>query len=54
MTGGFTMFIKDGRLVYDCNFLDGVHYVLESPPLAKGATDLKFNFTQDPGVRRYW
>jgi arylsulfatase len=44
MTGGFTMFIKDGRLYYDYNFLDGVYYTLESPPLPKGMTELKFNF----------
>jgi arylsulfatase A-like enzyme len=44
MTGGYTMFIKDGRLYYDYNFLDGVHYILESPPLPKGKTKLKFNF----------
>ena len=44
MTGGFTMFIKDGRLFYDYNYLDGVHYTLESPPLPKGETELKFNF----------
>jgi arylsulfatase len=44
MTGGYTMFIKDNKLYYDYNFLDGVHYVLESPPLPSGPTDLKFNF----------
>jgi len=44
MTGGFTMFIKNGRLYYDYNFLDGVFYTLESPPLPKGKTELKFNF----------
>lgn len=45
MTGGFTMFIKDGRLYYDYNFLDGVHYILKSPPLPKGRrVDLMFNF----------
>jgi hypothetical protein len=44
MTGGYSMFIKDNRLYYDYNFLDGVHYVLESPPLPTGPTDLKFNF----------
>jgi arylsulfatase len=44
MTGGYTMFIKDNRLYYDYNFLDGVHYILKSPPLPKGKTDLKFNF----------
>ena len=46
MTGGYTMFIKDNRLYYDYNFLDGVHYILESPPLPKGKTDLKFRFTR--------
>jgi arylsulfatase len=51
MTGGYTMFIKDHRLYFDYNFLDGVHYVLRSSSLPKGRTDLKFNFikTQDFG-----
>jgi arylsulfatase len=44
MTGGYTMFIKDNRLYYDYNFLDGVHYILKSDTLPKGTTDLKFNF----------
>jgi arylsulfatase A-like enzyme len=44
MTGGFTMYIMDGRLVYDYNYLDGVHYKLTSPPLGVGETELKFNF----------
>ena len=44
MTGGFTMFIKEGHLFYDYNYLDGVHYILKSEPLPKGKTDLKFNF----------
>jgi arylsulfatase len=44
MTGGYTMYIKDGRLVYDYNYLDGVHYKLESEPLGLGETELKFNF----------
>jgi arylsulfatase A-like enzyme len=43
-TGGYTLFVKDGRLYYDYNFLDGVHYVLESPPLAKGRNEVKFAF----------
>jgi arylsulfatase len=46
MTGGFTMFIKDGRLYYDYNFLDGVYYTLKSPPLPRGRTELKFDFTR--------
>jgi arylsulfatase len=44
MTGGFTMFIKGGKLYYDYNFLDGVYYTMVSPPLPEGKTDLKFNF----------
>jgi len=51
MTGGYTMFIKDHRLYFDYNFLDGVHYVLKSSSLPKGKTELKFNFikTQEFG-----
>ena len=45
MTGGYTMFIKGGRLYFDYNYLDGVYYTLESPPLPKGKTKLKFDFT---------
>jgi arylsulfatase len=44
MTGGYTMYLMDGRLVFDYNYLDGVHYKLTSPPLATGPTELKFNF----------
>ncbi len=44
MTGGYTMYIKDGMLHFDYNYLDGVHYQLTSEALPKGKTDLKFNF----------
>jgi arylsulfatase A-like enzyme len=44
MTGGYTMFVKDNRAYYDYNYLDGVHYIMESTPLPKGMTDVKFNF----------
>jgi len=44
MTGGFTMFIKDNRLYFDYNFLDGVYYTLTSTRLPTGSTELKFNF----------
>jgi arylsulfatase len=50
MTGGYTMFIKDNRLYYDYNFLDGVHYILKSAPLPKGKTDIKFNFIKTKKV----
>jgi arylsulfatase len=43
-TGGYTLFLKGGRLYYDYNYLDGVHYVIESPPLAKGRNEVKFQF----------
>ena len=44
MTGGLTMFIKEGPLYYDYNFLDGVFYALVSLPLKEGRNELKFNF----------
>jgi arylsulfatase len=43
-TGGYTLFVKGGRLYYDYNYLDGVHYVIESPPLARGKNDVRFAF----------
>ncbi|PHR90746.1 MAG: arylsulfatase, partial [Blastopirellula sp.] len=46
MTGGFTLFIKDGKLFYDYNYLDGVYYTMSSETLPKGPTDLKFVFTK--------
>jgi arylsulfatase len=51
MTGGYAMFVKDGKLYYDYNYLNGVHYILESPQLATGTIDVKFNFikTQEYG-----
>ena len=38
------MFIQDQRLYYDYNYLDGVHYVMNSSPLPRGSTDLRFSF----------
>ena len=59
MTGGYTMYLKDGKLHYDYNFLDGLHYHLTSPPLPKGKTTLKYEFVLDksklnPGVFMPW
>jgi arylsulfatase len=59
MTGGYTMYIKGGRLHYDYNFLDGVHYHLTSKPLPKGKTTLAYEFELDksklkPGVFMPW
>ncbi len=44
MTGGYTMFIKDGKLMFDYNFLDGVYYSMESEALPRGETELKYVF----------
>jgi arylsulfatase len=44
MTGGYSMYLKDGLLHFDYNFLDGVHYHLKSGKLPKGKTELKFDF----------
>ena len=46
-TGGYTAFIKDGKFIYDYNFLDGVHYVMESPKLAKGENTLEVKFIHE-------
>ena len=49
------MYIKDGRLHYNYNFLDGEHHHLVSKPLPKGKTDLmsitrasQIDFTDKP------
>jgi len=44
MTGGYSMFLKNNKIYYDYNFLDGVHYILESPKLPAGVVDVRFNF----------
>ena len=44
MTGGFSMYVMEGKLHFDYNYLDGVHYHLTSPALPQGRTELKFNF----------
>ena len=46
MTGGYSMYIKGGKLHFDYNFLDGVHYHLSSAKLPVGETELKFNFVK--------
>ena len=46
MTGGYSMYVKDGRLHFDYNFLDGLHYHIESPALPTGPTELRYVFTR--------
>ena len=43
-TGGYTVFIKDGRLYYNYNFLDGVNYTMKSPLLADGKNELMVKY----------
>ncbi len=50
MTGGYTMYIMDGKLHFDYNYLDGEHYHMVSDPLPSGSTDLKFNFISSGSV----
>jgi len=50
MTGGYTMYIRDKKLHFDYNFLDGLHYHLTSAKLPTGKTDLKFNFIRTGDV----
>lgn len=45
-TGGFSLFVQNGRVVYDYNYLDGVFYTLESKPLPQGPIDVLFRFTK--------
>jgi len=45
MTGGYSMYIKDHKLHFDYNFLDGIHYHITSPILPKGIVDIKYDFT---------
>lgn len=43
-TGGYTLFMKDGKVIYDYNFLDGVHYTIESPKLSPGKHSIEFAY----------
>jgi len=42
-TGGYTLYIRDGKVHFDYNFFDGVYWKMEAP-LSTGVTDIKFNF----------
>ena len=44
VNGGYTLFIADGKLHYDYNYLNAERYAIVSPELPKGKVDLKFNF----------
>ena len=42
-TGGYTLYIKNGKVHYDYNYFDGVYWKM-SAALPTGETDIKFNF----------
>lgn len=46
VNGGYTLFIADGKLHYDYNFVNDERYSIVSPELPKGKVDLKFNFVK--------
>jgi arylsulfatase A-like enzyme len=48
-TGGYTLFIKDNKALYDYNYYNGLYYTLESPTLGKGEVHIKFNFVETGG-----
>lgn len=43
-TGGYTLFIKDGMLWYDYNFLDGKFYSMKTPKLSPGHHKFEFQY----------
>ncbi len=46
VNGGYTLFIADGKLHYDYNYVNDERYSIVSPELPKGKVDLKFNFVK--------
>ena len=46
MTGGYAMYIMDGKAHFDYNYLDGVHYHITSDKLPSGSTEIRFQFTK--------
>ena len=49
-TGGYTLFIKDNRVIYDYNYYNGLYYTVESPPVGTGRVEIKFVFIETGGV----
>lgn len=44
LTGGFALFVKDGRLHYQYNAFNDDYYTLKSPALQKGKVSARFKF----------
>lgn len=51
-TGGYTLFLKEGRAYYDYNYYNGRYYTLESPPLPEGSVTIRFDYTETGGARQ--
>ena len=43
-TGGYTLYLKDGKVHYDYNYFDGVYWNMSAPLPKSGKVDIKFNF----------
>jgi len=48
--GGWSLYMKDGKVVYDYNFLGLQHYTIRSDkPVPAGSSTIKFDFAYDGG-----
>jgi arylsulfatase len=57
VNGGYTLFIADGKLHYDYNYVNDERYAIVSPRLPTGKVDLKFNFVKTgelKGIGELW
>jgi arylsulfatase len=51
-TGGYTVFIQNGKVYYDYNYYNGLYYSMESPKLPKGEVLIKFNYIETGGTTK--
>lgn len=51
-TGGYTLFIKNNKVIYDYNYYNGDYYTLESPKLGTGEVHIKFDFVEKGSPKR--
>ena len=51
-TGGYTLFIKNNKVIYDYNYYNGLYYTLESPKLGPGEVHIKFDFVEKGSPKR--
>jgi arylsulfatase len=48
-SAGYTLYVKDGKVVYDYNFFGKAHYrVVSDIPLPTGAVEIVLDYTQKP------